>query len=303
MTTSEQRPGVPTRAVPDTGPWGAVHTVRALGDGLQQVEAEDGGGLVFAAADTHEIDPPLQPFGPVTGTGGRELRWVPEGVGADVVRLYFSAWGRIDLAAPERERLARSIALRVPAEWLMTLDIRRRTPTPPDRDPLLAGLTAAQPRTEPPEPPTGHPDLMAEGLTLWLTAEHALVPSEADRAELTASVPQIVDLAELVRDALSDRRIPPRQGPVMLAAALYRAIDADGELDVDRGLPVIDGAADRLRRMVRTRARIGAYLWLSRFAPSPPPAAAQPKMFSVGDRAHHPRLTQPVIVGGGGPRD
>lgn len=98
MTTGEQRPGVPTRAVPDTGPWGAVHTVRALGDGLQQVEAEDGGGLVFAAADTHEIDPPLQPFGPVTGTGGRELRWVPEGVGADVVRLYFSAWGRIDLA-------------------------------------------------------------------------------------------------------------------------------------------------------------------------------------------------------------
>lgn len=301
MSSSDHRPRTFDPAIPGMGPWGAVHTARPLGERVWQVIAADDEGLVIETGETYEIDPPLQPYGPVTDTGGRGLRWVPEGVGADVVRLYFSGWGRIDLGGPERERLARSIALRAPAEWLMTLGIRRRALPEAVRDPLLAGLTAAQPRSAPQEPSTGGSDLLSEGLTMWLTAEHALVPSAADRAELTAWAPQIVELAAVVGQTLGARRIPPRQGPVVLAAALYRAIDADGAFDIGQGLSVIDGATDQLRRMVRTNARIGAYLWLSRFAPSPPPGDVQPELFSVGDRAHHQRATPPVAVGEPGP--
>ena len=300
MSSSDRRPRTIDPAIPEVGPWGAVHTARPIGERVWQVVAADGEGLVIEAGETYEIEPPLQPYGPVTDTGGRELRWVLEGVGADVVRLYFSGWGRIDFGGPERERLARSIALRVPAEWLMALDLRRRTLPEVDRDPLSAGLSAAHRGVPPTEPSIGS-DLLAEGMPLWSTAEHALVPSEAERAELTAWAPQIIELAGQVSAAMGERRIPPRQGPVVLAAALYRAIGADGELDIERGLSVIDGATEQLRRMVRTGARIGAYLWLSRFAPSPPPGDVQPELFSVGDRALQSGSVPPVAVGGGGP--
>lgn len=297
MSSSDQHPHTVDPAIPETGPWGAVHTARPLGERVWQVTAACGAGLVIEAGETYEIDPPLQPPGPVTDTGGRELRWVPEGVGADVVRLYFSGWGRIELATAERERLAGSIALRAPAEWLMTLDIRRRALPDAGRDPLLAGLTAAHRNAPSAEPPSGPRDLPTEGLGLWSTAEHALPASDAEIAELIAWAPQILVLADRVQAALAARQIPSRLGPLVLAAALYRAILADGGLDEDRGLAVLDAAAVQLRRMMRTSAPVGAYLWLSRFAPAPPPGAAQPDLFTVDDPTDHDVVDPPITVG------